>query len=185
MADIVVKTERLTLREFTQDDADLLIELDSDPEVMRYLYDQLTDREQVERKVLPRLIDEYRRHPGFGLFAAHTRDSEFIGWFELRQHEGRPTGEVELGYRLRRAAWGNGYATEGSQALLHRGFDELGAQTVYAETMTVNAGSRRVMEKVGLSYRKTFFPDDFPPIPGLEHGGVEYSITLAEWRAGR
>lgn len=184
MAGIALRTERLTLREFTLDDADLLVELDSDPEVMRYLTDQLTDREQVRQQVLPRLVDEYRRTPGFGLWATFSDDG-FIGWFELRQHQGRPTGEVELGYRLRRAAWGRGYATEGSLALLHRGFEELGVATVYAETMTVNKGSRRVMEKVGLTYRRTFFPDDFPPMPGAEQGGVEYTITLAEWRASR
>jgi RimJ/RimL family protein N-acetyltransferase len=185
MAGIALRTERLALREFTLDDADLLVELDSDPEVMRYLTDQLTDPEHVRQQVLPRLIDEYRRHPGFGLWAAHTHGGEFIGWFHLRQRDNRPAGEVELGYRLRRAAWGRGYATEGSRALLHKGFEELGVQTVYAETMTVNEGSRRVMEKVGLSYRRTSFPDDFPPMPGSEHGGVEYSITLAEWKAGR
>jgi RimJ/RimL family protein N-acetyltransferase len=185
VAGIVLTTERLALRECTLDDADLFIELDSDPEVMRYLTDQLTDREHVERNVLPRLLAEYRRHPGFGLWVAHTHDGTFVGWFHLRQRDDRPVGEVELGYRLRRAAWGRGYATEGSRALLHRGFEELGVRTVYAETMTVNTGSRRVMEKVGLSYRTTSFPDDFPPIPGSEQGGVEYSITLEEWKAGR
>lgn len=180
----MLRTERLILREFTLDDAELLLELDSDPEAMRYLSDRLTDREHVVRKVLPRLVAEYRRHPGLGLWATHTRDGLFVGWFHLRQQDDRPVGEVELGYRLRRAAWGRGYATEGSLALLRRGFEELGVRTVFAQTMAVNAASRRVMEKVGLTYRRTYFPD-LPPIPGSDQGGVEYAITREEWRAGR
>jgi RimJ/RimL family protein N-acetyltransferase len=181
----MMKTERLALREFTENDADLLVELDSDPDVMRYLSSgEPTPRDHIEQKTLPRLIDEYQRHPGFGVWATHTRDGTFIGWFMLRQHDDSPPGEVELGYRLRRAAWGRGYATEGSRALLHRGFEELGVTTVFAETMTVNTGSRRVMEKAGLSYRRTYFPDG-PPFPDSEHGEVYYSITLAEWRASR
>jgi len=175
----VLTTERLALRECTLDDADLFVELDSDPEVMRYLTDQLTDREHVRQQVVPRLVDEYRRHPGFGLWVAHTHDDELAGWFHLRQHDDRPLGEVELGYRLRRATWGRGYATEGSRALLHRGFEELGVHTVFAETLTVNTASRRVLEKVGLTHRRTY------PVPGTEQGGVEYAVTREEWQAGR
>lgn len=182
---IVLETERLTLREFTRDDANLLVELDSDPDVMRFLTGgEPTTREYIEEKMLPTLLEDYGRFPGFGIWAADATDTGFVGWFELRPANDSPPGEVVLGYRLRQAAWGRGYATEGGRALLHRGFDELGVRTVVAETMAVNTGSRRVMEKLGLSHRNTYFPD-LPPIPGSEHGEVQYSITLAEWRASR
>jgi RimJ/RimL family protein N-acetyltransferase len=180
---IVLETERLALREFTGDDADLLMELDSDPEVMRFISGgEPSPREYIEQQVLPTFLEDYRRFPGFGIWAAETGDGSFVGWFELRPANDSPPGEVVLGYRLRRAAWGHGYATEGSRALLHKGFDELGVTTVVAETMVVNTRSRRVMEKLGLSHRDTFFAD-MPPIPGSEHGDVRYSITLAEWQA--
>jgi RimJ/RimL family protein N-acetyltransferase len=180
---IVLETERLALREFTRDDADLLVELDSDPEVMRFLTGgQPTEREYIEQQVLPTFLEDYGRFPGFGIWAAETRAAGFVGWFELRPANDSPPGEVVLGYRLRRPAWGRGYATEGGRALLHRGFDELGVRTIVAETMAVNKGSRRVMEKLGLSHRDTYFPD-LPPIPGSEHGEVRYTITLAEWQA--
>ena len=180
----VLVTERLALREFTRGDADLLVELDSDPAVMRFLNGgEPTAREYVEQTMLPSLIEDYVRYPGFGLWAAQA-DGDFVGWFELRPAADSPPGEVVLGYRLRQAAWGHGYATEGGRALLHRGFEELGVRTVVAETMFVNKGSRRVMEKLGLSHRNTYFPD-LPPIPGSEHGEVQYSITLTEWRASR
>jgi len=179
---IVLETGRLVLREFTPADAGLLVELDSDPAVMRFLTGgEPTARDYIEQTMLPSLIEDYVRHPGFGVWAAHD-DTGFVGWFELRPAGDSPPGEVVLGYRLRQAAWGRGYATEGGRVLLHRGFAELGVRTVVAETMTVNTGSRRVMEKLGLTYRDTYFPD-LPPIPGSEHGEVRYSITLAEWRA--
>ena len=90
---------------------------------------------------------------------------------------------VELGYRLRRSAWGQGYATEGSRALIHKGFTDLDVERVYAETMVVNTASRRVMEKAGLRYVRTFHADWPDKIPGDEHGDVEYALTRAEWLA--
>ena len=82
---------------------------------------------------------------------------------------------------LRRSAWGKGYATEGSRALVRMAFTELAARRVYAETMAVNQGSRRVMEKGGLRLVRTFrqpWPDR---IEGDELGDVEYALTRTEW----
>src|SRR5919201_1934209 len=88
---------------------------------------------------------------------------------------------VELGYRLPRSAWGKGYATEGSRALVDKAFHELGAQRVRAETMTVNTASRRVMEKAGLNYVRTFHLEWPEEIEGTAEGDVEYAITRHEW----
>ena len=60
---------------------------------------------------------------------------------------------MELGYRLRRAAWGHGYATEGSIALVDKGFAEFGIERIVGWTMAVNTRSRRVLEKTGLRLR--------------------------------
>jgi RimJ/RimL family protein N-acetyltransferase len=84
---------------------------------------------------------------------------------------------------LHRFCWGRGYGTEGSRALIDKGFAEYGIDRVHAETMTVNIGSRRVMEKAGLRYVRTFDADWPVRIPGDEHGDVEYAITRAEWEA--
>jgi hypothetical protein len=104
-----------------------------------------------------------------------------VGWFHLRRRADRPADEPELGYRLRRSAWGKGYATEGSRELIERAFAELGAQRVWAETMVVNSASRRVMEKAGLKYVRTFHADWPEKIEGDEEGDVEYALTRAEW----
>lgn len=180
--DIFLETDRLVLRRFTKSDSDLLVELDSDPEVMRYLTGgRPTPRSRVETTVLPALIDDYTRYPGLGVFPTFTKAAgEFIGWFMLVPDEGSPPGEAELGYRLRQAAWGRGYATEGSRALLRYGFEVQGLERIVAETMTVNARSRRVMEKLGLRHELTYLPP-FAPIPGSEHGEVRYVLDRAEW----
>ena len=109
----------------------------------------------------------------------------FLGWFHLRPGEGAGPLEPELGYRLRREVWGRGYATEGSRALIDKAFAELGAARVYASTMTVNTASRRVMEKAGLHYVRTFDIDWPVKVPGDEHGGVEYSIDRTQWAKRR
>ncbi|MFJ4611791.1 GNAT family N-acetyltransferase [Streptomyces griseus] len=74
-----------------------------------------------------------------------------MGWFCPRPLRGGPREEDGLGYRLRRPAWGRGYATEVSQALLAKGLARLGIRMVWAETMTVNHPSRKVMEKLGMT----------------------------------
>ena len=87
-----------------------------------------------------------------------------------------------LGYRLRKAAWGKGYGTEVARALIRKGFTELGVQRVVATADRVNYGSRRVMEKIGLRFIRTFhqlWPDQ---IEGSELGDVEYALTLDEWK---
>ena len=121
-----VETDRLVLRHFTADGADLLIELDSDPEVMRHLTGGAPTLPPavVREQVIPNVLATYERWNGrFGLFAGYEKASgDFIGWFQLRPEREGPLDEVELGYRLRRAAWGKGYATEAARALLDKGF---------------------------------------------------------------
>ncbi|MEU8899385.1 GNAT family N-acetyltransferase [Nocardia sp. NPDC048505] len=180
---IYLHTERLSLRHFTEDDAELLVELDSDPEVMRYLSGGVpTPPETIRGEMLPRLLNQYRKWDNaFGIFAAHEKaDGAFIGWFILRPEAGGPGDEVELGYRLRKAAWGAGFATEGSIALLHKAFTELGVRKVWAETMFVNHASRNVMEKLGMTHVRTYSPE-LPAIEGSEHGEVRYEMTRADW----
>jgi RimJ/RimL family protein N-acetyltransferase len=182
---VVVETERLILRQFTADDVDNLVELDGDPDVMRYLTGgRTTPREEIETKTLPAFLGYYERPGGYGFWAVVERSTgEFLGWFHFRPGEGAPDDEPELGYRLRKSAWGQGYAAEGSRALIRRGFSELGVRRVIARTMVANAGSRRVMEKVGMRVLRTYELDGPYLIPGDEHGAIEYAITRDEWEA--
>ena len=128
----------------------------------------------------------YERFAGYGFWAAIDKATgRFLGWFHLRPGEGAGPDEPELGYRLRRDVWGQGFATEGSRALIDKAFAGLGAERVYAETMAVHTASRRVMEKSGLRHVRTFESEWPVRIPGDEEGDVEYAITRSEWESER
>jgi RimJ/RimL family protein N-acetyltransferase len=173
---VFLETERLLLRRFAEADVDRLLALHNDLEVMRFINGgKPTSREEVER--------EYReRFAGDGFWAAVEKATgEFVGWFALHPTEGGGPEGHELGYRLERFAWGKGYATEGSLALIRKGFAELGVRRVWAQTMAVNLASRRVMEKAGLKYVRTFHLEWEDPLPGTEHGEVEYALTKDDW----
>jgi RimJ/RimL family protein N-acetyltransferase len=156
--EIFIQTEHLILRRLTPADLGNLVELDSDPEVMRFLSGGApTPREVIRTRILPAFLDSYQHFRGFGVWAAEDRASAmFLGWFSLRPPEGGGPENASLGYRLRRACWGRGYATEGARALIRKGFTELGMQRVYATTYEFNLASRRVMEKAGLSLVRRF-----------------------------
>ena len=180
---VYLETGRMVLRRFTDADVDNLVELDGDPAVMRYLSGgKPTPREVIQHEILPRFLHYDDRYTGYGFWAAIEKSTgDFLGWFHFRPREGASPDEAELGYRLRRSAWGKGYATEGSRALIRKGFGELGVRRVVAETMAVNLASRRVMEKAGLTLVRTFHQDWPDVIEGGEHGDVEYALSKADW----
>ena len=180
---VFLETERLLLRRFTADDLEGLLELDADPEVMRYVTGGIpTSREELEQEVLPAFLGYYEQYAGFGFWAAVEKGTGLlVGWFHLRPETPERPADVELGYRLRRSAWGKGYATEGARALIAKGFTELGVERVYATTMVVNVASWRVMEKAGLRFVRTFRQPWPYAIEGEEEGDVEYALSRAEW----
>lgn len=181
-----IRTPRLDLVDFSADDVDVLVELDSDAEVMHHVTGGLpTPRDEIVDDVLPAFLGYADRYPqGYGFWKAVERSTgEVVGWFHLRPGDGHPADEPELGYRLRRSAWGRGLATEGSTALVDAAFRRMGARRVVAETMVVHTASRRVMEKAGLRLVRTFHQPWPYPIPGDEQGDVEYAITREEWAA--
>ena len=179
---VFLETERLILRRFTEDDVDNLVDLNSDPEVVFYINGgRPIPRAEIEGD-LSHFLAYHDRPDGYGFYAAIEKATgEFLGWFHFRPHQGSPTDEPELGYRLKKSAWGKGFGTEGSRALISKGFTEQGACRVVASTMVVNVGSRRVMEKSGLRYVRTFFQEWPDKIPGDEHGDVEYALTREQW----
>lgn len=114
--EIFLETERLILRQFTQDDADNLLELNSDPDVVRFTPDanQPIDYTIIQNQLLPKYIAYYEKYAGYGVWAAIEKSSqEFIGWFYFRpvvyasyfNSALANANDIELGYRLRKKAW--------------------------------------------------------------------------------
>ncbi|MEM8535576.1 MAG: GNAT family N-acetyltransferase [Chloroflexota bacterium] len=175
---IFLETARLILRRFTEADGDHLFALDNDPDVMRFLNGGTpTPRDVIQNDILPGLLHYDEDAPGYGAWAAIEKTNrDFLGWFSFRLSDDS-SGEVILGYRLHKAAWGKGYATEGSRALIRKGFTELGVQRVVATTYEENIGSRRVMEKVGMKLMRTFRIT----VDDLVHSGSFHSTSLEVW----
>jgi RimJ/RimL family protein N-acetyltransferase len=189
VSSVYLETERLILRRLTEDDVDNLFELDSDPEVMRYLNDGRTHtRDDIATKVLPHYLGHYARHgERYGFWAAIDKASGlFIGWFHFRPYRAAPA-EIELGYRLRRSEWGKHYATEGSRGLIRKGFTEFGIEVVVADTLAGNARSLQVMEALGMHREGEFVldADEFPNWDEHQRRGVKYRLTKSEWESSR
>lgn len=182
----ICETERLVLRPFTLEDAERLCELDSDPEVLRYIGPYGHSSPEPYRERIATVYRDYDdRFRALGYWAAIERGSgAFLGWVCLRPAldyrfaaEAQFTADdAELGYRLRRSAWGKGYATEASRRIVARGFEEESIACVVSSALRDNRASWRVMEKVGLRFVREF------EIPGYACPAVKYALSRSEWR---
>lgn len=171
-------TGRLLLRPLLPSDADDLAELDADPEVHRYVHlDGPPTRSDLEA-ALPKMLSRFgpsATEPA--VWAAEERSSgRFIGWFHLRPSE--LPDSYDLGYRLRRDTWGQGYGSEGASALVERAFQHLEARRVEATALAANAASIRVMEKAGLRFLEGFMWEG-------AHPAVRYAYDRSEWSGKR
>lgn len=157
-------TERLILRRWRQADREPFAAINADPAAMEHFPATLT-REQSD-ELVERIEAGFEQH-GFGLWALELRDrGQFVGFAGLAVpgFEAHFTPAVEVGWRLARSAWGNGYAIEAGRAALAFGFGEAGLAEVVSFTAAGNARSRRVMERLGMTHDPA---DDFdhPSLP--------------------
>lgn len=174
-------TERLRLVPASPEHLPHLARLNADPEVMRYL----TGRPATEADTADEWTERrgFRSDParGLGYRVGFLRgdgpdQGAFAGWWGLGVTPGEE-GVGHLGYRLPRAMWGRGLATEGCRALIDHGFADLGLSRVWASSMAVNIGSRRVLERLGFVETETWVQRWDDPVEGWEGGEVRYDLT--------
>ncbi|GAA1998521.1 GNAT family N-acetyltransferase [Microbacterium pumilum] len=184
MSQATLQTDRIRLVPLGDEHLELEVELDSDPEVMRYLTGDARTRAQVEKAHGLRLATA-EAVSGLGFWVGFVED-EFVGWWLLQPagwgEETLLPGQAELGYRLLRRHWGKGLATEGARELVRHSFQDLEMQRVFALTLAVNERSRATMASVGLQYIRTFHEDD-DDRDGSELGAVEYALTRDQWES--
>jgi RimJ/RimL family protein N-acetyltransferase len=181
-----IDTAHLRLRGWREEDREPFAAMNADPEVTRYLSKALSRQES--DALVDRILSSWDRR-GFGVWAVERRvDQEFIGFTGLswQDFEAPFTPAVEIGWRLVRAAWGRGYATEAALAALEFGFEHLGLDEIVSFTTVENRASRRVMEKIGLTRDPA---DDFE-YPGVPPGhpirpSVLYRLSRPAWEAAR
>ncbi|GGS66604.1 GNAT family N-acetyltransferase [Nonomuraea spiralis] len=180
---IVLRTERLTLRPWQPSDLAPFAELNADPQVMEHFPATLTRQES---DAFAAASDELISRQGWGRWALEvTATGEFIGFTGLH----RPVFEaafmpaVEIAWRLRRAAWGHGYATEAAGAALGHAFDRLGLDEVVSFTATVNLRSSAVMRRLGMTHDAAgdFDHPVLPPGHRLRRH-VLYRLSASDWR---
>lgn len=165
----------------------LLVELDSDPEVLRYLLGRARSAEEAREFWSPACADTEADAHGLGWWVGFLGD-DFVGWWDLvppslGSPASTPATRAEAGWRLRRRHWRRGLASEGAMALFEHGFEVVGLDLIWAETMAVNEGSRGVMRRLGMQHVRTEQRPADASIPGAEHGEVIYEITRTQWQA--
>ncbi|MCQ9367286.1 GNAT family N-acetyltransferase [Brevibacterium sp. 91QC2O2] len=186
----VITTQRLELRPMTPAHLPLHRQLDTDPKVMRFLLGRARSLAETDEFWTPRCADTSADAVGLGWWVGYAGD-RFVGWWDLGRSDSEPgtmlepeavlqPDEAEIGWRVLRSQWGQGYAPEGARALLQYAFETVGLQRVWAETMAVNTPSRRVMEKIGMRHIKTEVRHWDDPLPGAELGEVVYEVTRGE-----
>ena len=171
---LLLFTPRLSLRQFTEADAQLIYDLDRDPDVTRFAGKVHDTVEEYRLKIVNQIVPYYARTPARGFFVADDRETgDFIGWFLLRPSTDyryaaavgwtKPE-EIEIGYRFRKRFWGRGLATEGGKALVELAFDDPTATAVVACALVENRASTRVMEKLGMTeWGRCVLPDGYGP----------------------
>lgn len=148
---IEIRTNRLLLRGWREPDLEPWAAMNADPEVREHLGPLLT-REQSDASV--RMFVAEFEERGYGWWAVEERATgSFLGFAGLDLVEpGLPFTGVEIGWRLARAAWGKGYATEAALAVLGFGFETLGLSEILALTTVGNARSQAVMRRIGMTH---------------------------------
>jgi RimJ/RimL family protein N-acetyltransferase len=150
MSSIFLETPRLILRQWTIADHEPYIQLNKDNDVMEFFPSTQTDEET--RAQIERLSTHIDQH-GYGFFAVERKDNhEFIGFIGLShpRFESYFTPCVEIGWRISKANWNQGFATEAAKACLNFGFNQLGLDTIYSFTSVHNVRSEKVMIKIGM-----------------------------------
>lgn len=179
---IVIKTERLILRQWIPEDLEPFARLNADPLVREYFSSILTkEKSDLSAKLISDEIDKN----GYGFWAISVPNvSDFVGFVGIRpvDFESHFTPAVEIGWRLAHEFWGKGYATEGAIASLKYGFEMLNLDEIVAFTAVANARSRNVMEKIGM-HRSVEDDFDHPQLNVNDKlkRHVLYRIKKQEW----
>jgi RimJ/RimL family protein N-acetyltransferase len=157
---IVLETPRLILGQFTEDDAPLILRLNSYPDIVKYVHEPvLTSEEQARRIIVDIILPQYRNN--LGRWATYTKsNNEFIGWCGLKYRSERD--EFDLGYRLIKSAWGNGYATEAAKHSLDHGINKLDLPIITGRAHIENIASLNVLEKIGMQFYREEIVDNCP-----------------------
>jgi RimJ/RimL family protein N-acetyltransferase len=179
-----IRLERVVLRPFVETDLDAIIDLESRPEVVRYLMWPPMDRAAAERMLARRLGQTAIDGDDTAIILAMTvpPSDRLAGEFMLRLSSA-DNRQGQIGWTLHPDVQGRGYGTEAARELLRLGFEELGLHRISADADPRNAASLRLMERLGMRREAEFVDNLF--VKGEWVGETHYAILEHEWRALR
>lgn len=154
-----IETERLILRELLDSDAELMFEMESNPNVHTFVGKKpLKHIDEVHEYI--RLIQQQYKDFGIGRWAVVLKETnEFIGWSGIKlitEPINNHQNFYEIGYRFIQKHWGKGYATEAGLAFVDLAFNEMKVPFLYAYADSGNSDSRHILEKLGMQYVNSF-----------------------------
>lgn len=179
----IFKSKRLGFRDWLESDLDELVKMNSDEEVMEYFPKTLTKKES--EKLFERLKLHYQNNR-YTYFATEIlANSQFIGFIGLafQEYQTEYTPAVDIGWRLKKSAWGKGFATEGAKRCLEYGFKELNINEIISVCTTNNYKSENVMKKIGMTKLGFFKHPKLKKYPKYQACKC-YSITKVKWQQG-
>ncbi len=185
---IITKTPRLIIRNWRDDDLELMHVINSDEKVMAFFPFR---RNREESRILMDLLRQMIDRTGFGFYALERiSDGRTIGFAGLAKTDLEPVlpkGSVEIGWRLASEFWGEGYATEAARALLRMGFEERGLEEIVSFAVFNNIRSTAVMKRIGLKAdpSRDFNHPNVPDTHSAFQPHVFYSITKTQWQAAQ
>lgn len=181
---VILTTDRLRLRNWTEEDRPLFHEINSDPDVMEFF---AVRRGRAEADSMLDTIRDSITATGLGFYAMALKETDepigFCGLWEPKLEPFLPADAIEIGWRLARRHWGKGYATEAGAAALRRGFTEFDPSEIVSFAVTDNHRSTAVMRRLGLHHepQRDF---DHPRVPDTHphlKRHVLYTISRQQW----
>lgn len=161
------ETDRLILKPRTTEHLEECLKMDKDPEVTKYIPGVWDGGQEHIAFLRKRIAKSYP--PGLGYWSIFSKDNseEFLGWVHLlpTQNDEQTT---EIGWRLKRGAWGKGYVTEAARTIFAYAFGMIGSERLVAETHSENYRSKKVMERLGFKYIRDFMYEDKIPSSSYE-----------------
>ena len=155
-----LETERCIMRPFTIEDAPDLFEMDSDPEVHKYLGNNPLKKMEQAEEVIKSILDQYGKFKLGRLAVIRKSDNAFLGWSGMKYEEHvRDYPYYDIGYRFNQSALGQGYASETAQAAIDHTINSLGITKICGGAHVDNIGSNRILSKIGLSLTEQFMFD--------------------------
>ena len=150
MNNIIFESERLIFKEFKLTDANLIFQLNLDPEVTRFTGDPIHSLEQAEEVLKNIILPQYTLY-GHGRWAVYLKSTnDFIGWCGLKYLT--ESGEIDLGYRCMKIFWNKGYASEAAKATVEYGLEILNLKCITGRAVPENIASIKILEKCGMEY---------------------------------